>query len=192
MRTNILSLTKQYTVDYISSPEVSFLKSMLGRVGNKTKLVFRFLDEGMVEPSTNQTYGSMLKNLTSIKTFASGILVPKNYISPVTADNYLKPPTSVVDDAHKAGLEIYAADFANDFALSYNYSYDPLTEYLSFIDNGAFSVDGVLTDFPITPQAAIGESTFYTSSHCRKYSFKKLTHPSRPLGQDDFSSKSTL
>jgi len=156
MRTNILSLTKQYTVDYISSPEVSFLKSMLGRVGNKTKLVFRFLDEGMVEPSTNQTYGSMLKNLTSIKTFASGILVPKNYISPVTADNYLKPPTSVVDDAHKAGLEIYAADFANDFALSYNYSYDPLTEYLSFIDNGAFSVDGVLTDFPITPQAAIG------------------------------------
>uniref|UniRef100_A0ACD5YW73 Uncharacterized protein n=1 Tax=Avena sativa TaxID=4498 RepID=A0ACD5YW73_AVESA len=156
MKTNILSLTKQYTVDYISSPEVSFLKSMLGRVGNKTKLVFRFLDEGMVEPSTNQTYGSMLKNLTSIKTFASGILVPKNYISPVTADNYLKPPTSVVDDAHKAGLEIYAADFANDFALSYNYSYDPLTEYLSFIDNGAFSVDGVLTDFPITPQAAIG------------------------------------
>ncbi|KAK1617827.1 hypothetical protein QYE76_023344 [Lolium multiflorum] len=155
MRSYILSLSKQYTVDYISSPEVSFLKSLLGRVSSKTKLVFRFLDEGIVEPSTNQTYGSILKNLTSIKTFASGILVPKNYIWPVTADNYLKPATSVVDDAHKAGLEVYAADFANDFGLSYNYSYDPVTEYLGFVD-GAFSVDGVLTDFPITALEAIG------------------------------------
>ncbi|XP_048534379.1 glycerophosphodiester phosphodiesterase GDPDL4-like [Triticum urartu] len=156
MRSYILSMSKQYTVDYISSPEVSFLKSLVGRVGRKTKLVFRFLDEGLVEPSTNQTYGSMLKNLSSIKTFASGILVPKHYIWPVTADNYLQPSTSVVDDAHKAGLEIYAADFANDFALSYNYSYDPLAEYLRFIDNGAFCVDGLLTDFPITPLEAIG------------------------------------
>lgn len=156
MRSYILSMSKQYTVDYISSPEVSFLKSLLGRVGRKTKLVFRFLNEGLVEPSTNQTYGSMLKNLSSIKTFASGILVPKHYIWPVTADNYLQPYTSVVDDAHKAGLEIYAADFANDFALSYNYSYDPLAEYLGFIDNGAFCVDGLLTDFPITPLEAIG------------------------------------
>jgi glycerophosphoryl diester phosphodiesterase len=160
MRSYILSLSKQYTVDYISSPEVSFLKSLLGRVSSKTKLVFRFLDEGIVEPSTNQTYGSILKNLTSIKTFASGILVPKNYIWPVAADNYLKPATSVVDDAHKAGLEIYAANFANDFGLSYNYSYYPVTEYLGFVD-GAFSVDGVLTDFPITALEAIGESTFY-------------------------------
>ncbi|KAM3241909.1 hypothetical protein ACQJBY_054563 [Aegilops geniculata] len=156
MRSYILSMSKQYTVDYISSPEVSFLKSLVGRVGRRTKLVLRFLDEGLVEPSTNQTYGSMLKNLSSIKTFASGILVPKHYIWPVTADNYLQPSTSVVDDAHKAGLEIYAADFANDFALSYNYSYDPLAEYLGFIDNGAFCVDGLLTDFPITPLEAIG------------------------------------
>jgi glycerophosphoryl diester phosphodiesterase len=187
MRSYILSLSKQYTVDYISSPELSFLKSLLGRVSKKTKLVFRFLDEGIVEPSTNQTYGAILKNLTSIKTFASGILVPKKYISPVTADNYLIPPTSVVDDAHKAGLEIYASDFVNDFALSYNYSFDPLAEYLGYID-GAFCVDGVLTDFPITAHSAIGESTFL-SSQCSRCSFKKLTHPSRPLGQDDVSSK---
>ncbi|KAL6899321.1 hypothetical protein ACP4OV_005979 [Aristida adscensionis] len=156
MRNYILATSKSYIVDYISSPEVSFLTSISGRVSKKTKLVFRFLDEGSIEPSTNQTYGSMLKNLTFVKTFASGILVPKTYIWPVTPDNYLQPYTSVVNDAHKAGLEIYAADFANDFIISYNYSYDPLAEYLGFIDNGAFSVDGVLTDFPITPSEAIG------------------------------------
>ncbi|KAL6650881.1 hypothetical protein ACP70R_009806 [Stipagrostis hirtigluma subsp. patula] len=156
MRNYIISVSKRVVANYISSPEVSFLTSILGRVSNETKLVFRFLDETTPEPSTNRTYGSMLKNLTFVKTFASGILVPKHYIWPVSPDNYLLPYTSLVSDAHKAGLEIYAADFANDFAPSYNHSYDPLAEYLSFIDNGAFSVDGVLTDFPVTPSEAIG------------------------------------
>lgn len=156
MRNYIISVSKRVVVNYISSPEVSFLTSLLGRISNKTKLVFRFLDESSLEPSTNQTYGSMLKNLTFVSTFASGILVPKGYIWPHSPDNYLQQYTSVVDDAHKAGLEIYAADFANDFVVSYNHSYDPLAEYLSFIDNDVFSVDGVLTDFPITASEAIG------------------------------------
>ncbi|KAG6474602.1 hypothetical protein ZIOFF_068540 [Zingiber officinale] len=71
------------------------------------------------------------------------------------AENYLLPYTSIVNDAHKAGLEIYAADFANDNILSFNYSYDPVAGYLMFINNGVFSVDGLLTDFPITPSEAI-------------------------------------
>ncbi|XP_020110941.1 glycerophosphodiester phosphodiesterase GDPDL4-like [Ananas comosus] len=156
MRNYIIAISKRVVISYISSPEVSFLTSIAARVSSKTKLVFRFLDATIAEPSTNQTYGSLLKNLTFIKTFASGILVPKNYIWPVTSDNYLQPSTSVVTDAHKAGLEIYAADFANDNSFSYNYSYDPLAEYLNFIDNGIFSVDGVVSDFPITPSEAVG------------------------------------
>ncbi|RLM73435.1 glycerophosphodiester phosphodiesterase GDPDL3-like [Panicum miliaceum] len=156
MRNYIISVSKRVVINYISSPEVTFLTSVHGRVINKTKLVFRFLDESTLEPSMNKTYGSILKNLTFVKKFASGILVPKSYIWPTSSDNYLQPYTSVVDDAHKAGLEIYAADFANDFMLSYNHSYDPLAEYLSFIDNGAFSVDGLLSDFPVTPSEAIG------------------------------------
>ncbi|KAG8064844.1 hypothetical protein GUJ93_ZPchr0004g39361 [Zizania palustris] len=155
MTNYILSVSKRVIVDYISSPEVSFLTKVLGRVSNNTKLMFRFLGENTIEPSTKRTYGSMLKNLTFVKTFASGILVPKNYIWPVSPDNYLEPYTSIVNNAHKAGLEIYASDFANDFMFSYNHSYDPLAEYLSFIDNNAFSVDGVLTDFPVTPSEAI-------------------------------------
>ncbi|KAI8010147.1 Glycerophosphodiester phosphodiesterase GDPDL1 [Camellia lanceoleosa] len=65
------------------------------------------------------------------------------------------PHISVVLDAHKEGLEVFASDFANDVPFAYNFSYNPVAEYLSFIDNGNFSVDGVLSDFLITPSAAI-------------------------------------
>ncbi|KAI4374802.1 hypothetical protein MLD38_012753 [Melastoma candidum] len=156
MRSFVLSVTRSTFVNYISSPEVAFLKSVASRISAKTELIFRFLGQSDLEPSTNQTYGSFLKNLTSVKAFASGILVPKSYIWPVDAGNYLLPYTTLVNDAHKAGLKVFAADFANDSPFSYNFSYDPVAETLSFIDNGAFSVDGVLTDFPITPSEAIG------------------------------------
>lgn len=155
MRRYILSVSKRVVINYISSPEVEFLKSIKGRMSPKTKLIFRFLKTDEIEPSTNQTYGSLLKNLTFIKTFASGILVPKYYIWP-EPDFYLEPHTSLVSDAHKEGLEVFASEFVNDYPLSFSYSYDPVTEYLNFIDNGEFSVDGVLSDFPITPSEAIG------------------------------------
>ncbi|XP_057949040.1 glycerophosphodiester phosphodiesterase GDPDL4 [Malania oleifera] len=156
MRSFVLSVSRTVVVNYISSTEVNFLRSITARYKpSTTKLVFRFLGKDEVEPSTNQTFGSLLKNLTFVKTFASGILVPKNYIWPVDS-LYLQPHTSVVVDAHNEGLEVFASDFANDVPFSYNFSYNPVSEYLYFIDNGAFSVDGVLSDFPITPAEAIG------------------------------------
>ncbi|PRQ30283.1 putative glycerophosphodiester phosphodiesterase [Rosa chinensis] len=156
MRNFVPSVMRKVVVNYISSPEVAFLNSIKGVVSPRTtKLVFRFLEQTEIEPSTNQTYGSLLKNLTFIKTFASGILVPKTYIWPVTNDNYLEPHTSLVLDAHEAELMVFASDLVNDVPLPYNYSYDPLAECLSFIDNGNFTVDGVLSDFPITSSAAI-------------------------------------
>lgn len=159
MRAFVLSVSRRVVINYISSPEVNFLKSIASRINPKvTKLVFRFLGNDETEPSTNQTYGSLLQNLASIKTFASGILVPKSYILPVdTSSSYLQPATSLVRDAHKVGLEVYASDFANDVPSAFDYSYDPVAEYLSFIDNGNYSVDGVLSDFPITPSGAIGK-----------------------------------
>ncbi|XP_022981394.1 glycerophosphodiester phosphodiesterase GDPDL3-like [Cucurbita maxima] len=156
MRNFILSVTKRITVNYISSPEVGFLKSISSRIEpHKTKLILRALGPATIEVTTNQTYATLLRNLTFIKTFASGIIVPKTYIRPIDGDGYLQPETSLVSDAHKAELEVFASEFYNDLPLSYNYSYDPITEYLSYFDNGRFSVDGVLTDFPISPSAAI-------------------------------------
>ncbi|XP_017436989.1 glycerophosphodiester phosphodiesterase GDPDL3-like [Vigna angularis] len=157
MKNFVLTVSRTVNVSYISSPEASFLRSLRAHVNpSKTKLVFRFLEKDKVDPSTNQTYGSLLKNLTSIKTFASGILVPKLYIWPVDpSSRYILPHTSLVSDAHKVGLEVFASDFMNDIPISYNYSYDPVAEYLNFIDNGNFSVDGLLSDFPLTPSETI-------------------------------------
>ncbi|KAL3736394.1 hypothetical protein ACJRO7_025363 [Eucalyptus globulus] len=155
MRSFVIATSKSVIINYISSPEVDFLRSIARRVSPTTKLIFRFMGQDALEPSINQTYGSLLKNLTFVKTFASGILVPKVYIWPVDGSNYLQAYTSLVSDAHKAGLTVFASDFVNDVPLSYNYSFDPVAETLSYVDNGAFSVDGVITDFPITSSAAI-------------------------------------
>lgn len=157
VRSYIQKASRTNPLSYISSPEIDFLKS-LGEIVNKdrTKLIFRFLDVDAVEPTTKQKYGAILKDLPLIKSFASGILVPKNYIWPVNTDHYLEPHTSLVADAHKLGLEVYASGFANDMPGSFNYSYDPTAEYLQFIDNSEFAVDGFLTDFPPTASEAIG------------------------------------
>ncbi|KAG2682458.1 hypothetical protein I3760_11G192600 [Carya illinoinensis] len=173
MRSFVLSVSRSATIGYISSPEVGFLRSITKQFNpSTTKLVFRFLGQDEIEPSTNQTYGALLKNLSFIKTFASGILIPKAYIWPVDASLYLQPHTTVVVDAHKAGLEVFASDFANDVLFSFNYSYDPLSEQLDFIDNGDFSVDGLLTDFPMTSSAAIG---------CFAHLGKDATAQAKPL-----------
>ncbi|GFP81712.1 glycerophosphodiester phosphodiesterase gdpdl7 [Phtheirospermum japonicum] len=142
--------------EFISSPEIAFLKSIGPKLGRaQTKLIFTFLEEGALEPTTNVTYGSLAKNLATIKSFASGIVVPKEYIWPVNMARILQPATSLVQDAHKVGLAVYASGFANDNFLSFNYSYDPAQEYLQFVDNAQFSVDGVLSDFPSTASEAI-------------------------------------
>ncbi|KAL1192395.1 Glycerophosphodiester phosphodiesterase GDPDL3 [Cardamine amara subsp. amara] len=156
MSSFLLSVSRTVSIDYISSPEVNFFRKIAGRFGrNGPNFVFQFLRLEDFEPTTNRTYGSILSNLTFVKTFASGILVPKSYILPLDDKQYLLPHTSLVQDAHKAGLEVYVSGFANDVDIAYDYSFDPVSEYLSFVDNANFSVDGFLSDFPITASASV-------------------------------------
>ncbi|KAL0664195.1 hypothetical protein Bca4012_101033 [Brassica carinata] len=157
MSSFLISASRTVSIDYISSPEVNFFKKIAGRFGrNGPSFVFQFLGKEDFEPTTNRTYDSILSNLTFVKTFASGILVPKSYILPLDDNQYLVlPPKSLVLDAHKAGLQVYVSGFVNDNDIAHDYSSDPVSEYLSFVDNGNFSVDGVLSDFPITASASI-------------------------------------
>ncbi|KAE9601739.1 putative glycerophosphodiester phosphodiesterase [Lupinus albus] len=150
----VLEILKVYPIDFVSSSEIGFLKSVKGKSNKATKVIFQLLHGSDVEPSTRQSYGDIVKDLLNIKSFASGIMVPKQYIWPVKPDKYLGLPTTLVADAHKLGLEVYVSGFANDLFSSYNYSYDPTAEYLQFIDKEV-SVDGVVTDFPASASNAI-------------------------------------
>ncbi|XP_023518193.1 glycerophosphodiester phosphodiesterase GDPDL6-like isoform X1 [Cucurbita pepo subsp. pepo] len=143
-------------IDFVSSSEIGIVKGLGGAVDSaKTRLIFRFLGATETEPTTGKQYGDLLHELAMIKTIASGIAVPKSYIWPVSREEYVLPATTVVMDAHNLGLEVYAHGFANDAVVGYNYSYDPVREYLPFIDNGKFAVDGLITDYIPTASEAI-------------------------------------
>lgn len=152
-------------IDFVSSSEIGIVKGLGGAVDSaKTRLIFRFLGATETEPTTGKQYGDLLHELAMIKTIASGIAVPKSYIWPVSREEYVLPATTVVMDAHNLGLEVYAHGFANDAVVGYNYSYDPVREYLPFIDNGKFAVDGLITDYIPTASEAIGQFFSLSSS----------------------------
>jgi glycerophosphoryl diester phosphodiesterase len=106
--------------------------------------------------------------LAEIKTYADGIGPWKPYIVPVKGaldaagnlrdvngdgkvnynDASSQPPTTLIADAHKAGLFVHAYTFRDEQRrLAFNYNKDPKAEYLQFYRLG---LDGVFSDFPDT------------------------------------------
>ena len=106
--------------------------------------------------------------LADIKTYADGIGPWKPYIVPVKgtldaagnvrdlngdskvnyADASTQTPTTLVDDAHRAGLFVHAYTFRNEQRrLAFDYNKDPKAEYLQFYRLG---LDGVFSDFADT------------------------------------------
>lgn len=68
-------------LSYIS-PEIGFLKSLSGVLTKATEVIFLFLAEDAMEPTTKQTYKSILAEIASIKTVevaktmaVSGVLI---------------------------------------------------------------------------------------------------------------------
>lgn len=154
----VLASLKPMSIAYVSSPEVAFLKAIQAKAPKgATVLVFKFNDKDLVDPSTNVTYGTLLNNLTEIATFAAGILVPKEFIWSVDNNTFfLGSQSTLVQDAHDAGLAVYVMGIENDFAQPiYNYSFDPIQEYLQYVPTTGPNVDGFLTDFPLTASEAL-------------------------------------
>ena len=123
----------------------------------------------------SRTFASLLTpaGLKEIKTYADGIGPWKPYLIPskqVDAnkdgkpddlngdgkiderDRVMMPATSVVKDAHAAGLFVHAYTFRNEAKrLASDFKGDPKAEYKLFFNLG---VDGVFSDFTDTAKAA--------------------------------------
>lgn len=112
-------------------------------------------------------FGSMLTpaGLAEVKTYADGIGPWKPQVMSLTVVPFKDPPytgsladvntvkpTSLIADAHKAGLFVHTYTFRNEPQyLAGFYKGDPMAEYLVFFRAG---IDGVFTDFSNTGFAA--------------------------------------
>ena len=91
------------------------------------------------------------EELAWIATYADGIGPDKRLIVPADHDGRLLPPTSLVEDAHRAGLQVHPWTFRSDPEfLAPEYEGRPEREYEQFYSLG---VDGVFSDFP---EVAVG------------------------------------
>jgi glycerophosphoryl diester phosphodiesterase len=113
-----------------------------------------------------RTYADLLtaKGLAEIATYADGIGPWKRLLVPavgpdaddVACDVALAAPTSLIDDAHAAGLFVCAWTFRGDAPfLARDYAGDPLREYAHF---RPLALDAFITDFPATALTALRES----------------------------------
>ncbi|GAB4454978.1 MAG: glycerophosphodiester phosphodiesterase [Armatimonadaceae bacterium] len=151
---------------YIQSFEVSNLKELKSQVG--TKLV-QLIDTGKLYDTraAGMTYEAMQtpKGLAEIATYAAGIGPSKDLIIPRKPDASLDTPTTLVRDAHAAGLVVHPWTFRSENLFlpksfrrgepgaEFNRQKgDFAAEYWAFRKLG---VDGFFSDYPADARAAL-------------------------------------
>ena len=166
----LLAILERYGWNQRSSPvfiqsfETGNLKYL--RTRTKVKLV-QLIDANDVGPDGKLTYaapydkpynhvvvgdargfGDLVKpaNLAEIATYADGIGPWKPYIASFAGTNPAPITTSLIADAHKAGLLVHVYTFRND-SLPAQYNKEPKNEYNQF---WVLGVDGLFSDFPDT------------------------------------------
>jgi glycerophosphoryl diester phosphodiesterase len=143
---------------YIQSFEVENLKRL--RTVTDLPLIQLMETEGQPWDFTtagdSRTYHDLSspEGLAEIAAYADGIGPDKRMIVPAGPGGRLLPPTSLVADAHAAGLLVHPWTFRGDSPfLAPDYEGDPRREYEQFF---ALGVDGLFSDFSDTAvQAAI-------------------------------------
>jgi glycerophosphoryl diester phosphodiesterase len=119
----------------------------------------------VVAAGGTRTYGDLAtpEGLVRIATYADGVGPSKDYIVPRDADGCSQAPTSFIDDAHDAGLQVHPYTFRNEntfLPLELRRGTDPtaygdaFAEYAQFF---ALGVDGLFSDNPDTAVAARNE-----------------------------------
>jgi glycerophosphoryl diester phosphodiesterase len=142
----------------------SFEPGILRRLRERIDLpLLQLIDKPSMRPTDFEaaddprTFGDMLSpaSLAEIATYAVGIAPWKRLVVPAMAADvdgaspgtaHLARPTSLIADAHAAGLLVHAWTFRNEPQfLAADYEGDPRREYEHFRSLG---VDGFVTDFP--------------------------------------------
>lgn len=135
---------------FVQSFEVQNLKDLSKLI--KVRLV-QLMEAPELQPydfvaaGDKRTYGDLMTPaaLAVIATYAQGIGPYKRSIVPQGPGTALAAPTSLVADAHKAGLVVHPYTFRDEPEfLAPDYRLDPVKEYLQFYRLG---VDGVFSDF---------------------------------------------
>jgi glycerophosphoryl diester phosphodiesterase len=150
----------------VQSFEISNLKALNRRLPGVP--LVQLLDAKNLKPGDVQaaggttTYGEMAtpEGLREIARYADVASPSKDYIVPRDATGRSLPPTSFIDDAHAAGLDVVAYTFRNEnmyLPLELRLSANPaeygnaIAEYEQFF---ALGIDGVFSDNPDTAKAA--------------------------------------
>jgi glycerophosphoryl diester phosphodiesterase len=120
-----------------------------------------------------RTYGDLATpaGLAEVATYATGIGPNKRLVVPTDATGKLLPPTTLIQDAHAAGLLVHIYTLRNEGVfLAPDYQGDPRAEYRQFIELG---VDGYFTDFPGTGDDVrdefVGETLYSNLSSSRGF-----------------------
>jgi glycerophosphoryl diester phosphodiesterase len=142
---------------FIQSFEVSNLRQLNGMIEVKLVQLMEAADKqpfDLVTAGDKRTYADLAKpdGLKKIATYADGIGPYKRLIVPEDANTALLAPTSLIADAHAAGLLVHPYTFRSEPQyLAKDYGGDPVKEYQQFFELG---VDGLFSDFPDTALAA--------------------------------------
>lgn len=136
---------------FIQSFEVANLRALRARTG--VRLVQLVAAEGGppdagLSPDVPVTYAEMLTpaGLARIARYADAIGAEKSLVQPLDAAGQRGAPTSLVADAHRAGLAVHVWTMRSDDAfLPKAYAGDAAAEWRTFASLG---VDGMFGDFP--------------------------------------------
>ena len=135
---------------FIQSFETGNLRELRKKTGVR---LIQLLDEpgrpwDFTERGDLRTYADLAtpQGLAWIATYADGIGPHKRLVVPMDHDRELLPPTSLVEDAHRAGLQVHPWTLRSDPQfLAPEYEGRPEREYEQLFGLG---VDGVFSDFP--------------------------------------------
>jgi glycerophosphoryl diester phosphodiesterase len=146
---------------FIQSFEVANLRAMRPRTGVRlVQLVDRVGGpaDARVAADVPATYAEMLTpaGLARIARYADAVGVEKSLVQPIDSAGRRGAPTSLVADAHRAGLAVHVWTLRSDESfLPKTYAGDAAAEWRAFARLG---VDGIFGDFPDVGVAALGQT----------------------------------